>query len=362
MAYFDTDVLPRSTVSEQHIGGVARVPGSSGIDVSEEDLLISARTVIHSCLEVREHENVLIVTDTKTTEIARAVYEASSEVTSRVLMMMMPELEEQGIEPPSPVSDLMKRQDVIFLLTTKSMTHTRARATASREGARIASIPGVGVESFAKGGFTADHNAMATEISSMGSRLRRAREVRITSSLGTDLRFEAGSRWILEDTGICTRPGQVTNLPAGRVFVMPKEGTAQGRLILDGSWEGNELEKPLQIVIKDGLLSSATGDPVSADIESGFKLASEEMRTGRGHLVRTFSEFSFGMNPRAKRGLGLLEDQCWRGGAMFAFGNNVGLGGSANVTTNVRGLLIKPTIEIDGRTLVTDGKYTPRSR
>ncbi|MFL2953827.1 MAG: aminopeptidase, partial [Candidatus Thalassarchaeaceae archaeon] len=122
---------------------------SSGIDVSEEDLLISARTVIHSCLEVREHENVLIVTDTKTTKIARAVYEASSEVTSRVLMMMMPELEEQGIEPPSPVSDLMRRQDVIFLLTTKSMTHTRARATASREGARIASIPGAGVESFA---------------------------------------------------------------------------------------------------------------------------------------------------------------------------------------------------------------------
>ena len=29
--------------------------------------------------------------------------------------------------------------------------------------------------SFAKGGFTADHNAMATEILSMGSRLRRAR-------------------------------------------------------------------------------------------------------------------------------------------------------------------------------------------
>ena len=115
-------------------------------------------------------------------------------------------------------------------------------------------------------------------------------------------------------------------------------------------------------MIKDGLLSSATGDSISADIESEFELASEEMRSGRGHLVRTFSEFSFGMNPRAKRGLGLLEDQCWRGGAMFAFGNNVGLGGSANVSTNVRGLLIKPTIEIDGKALVVDGKYVPRSK
>ena len=88
--YFDTDVLPRLTLCLSYIGDVARMVDSGGIEVSEEDLLISARTVIHSCLEVREHENVLIVTDTETTRIARAVYEASSEVTSRVLMMMMP--------------------------------------------------------------------------------------------------------------------------------------------------------------------------------------------------------------------------------------------------------------------------------
>ncbi len=330
--------------------------------VTEEDMLISARTVLRSCLEVREHENVLIVTDTETTDIAKAIYEASSEITSRVLLMMIPELDENGMEPPAPVADLMRRQDVIFILTTKSMTHTRARANASKEGARIASIPGVSPVSFATGGFTADHNAMATEISSMGSKLRRVREVRITTTLGTDLRFEPGSRWVLEDTGICTRPGQVTNLPAGRVFVMPKEGTGQGKIILDGSWEGDDLIDPIQIIVKDGLLVSATGDPTSADIEAFFEASSQAMRAGKGHLVRTLSEFSFGMNPRAKRGLGLLEDQCWRGGAMFAFGNNVVLGGTASVHTSVRGLMTRPTVEVDGRPLVIDGKYTPRSQ
>ena len=117
--------------------------GSKEASFTDEDLLISARTVVRSCLEVREHENVLIVTDTETSRIARSIYEASSEATSRVLMMMMPELEEKGMEPPMPVADLMRRQDVIFLLTTKSMTHTRARSVASKEGARIASIPGL---------------------------------------------------------------------------------------------------------------------------------------------------------------------------------------------------------------------------
>ena len=254
------------------------------VEFTDEELLISARTVVRSCLEVREHENVLIVTDTETTKIARAIYEASSEATTRVLLMMMPELDEKGMEPPTPVADLMRRQDVIFLLTTKSMTHTRARANASKEGARIASIPGVSEESFAIGGFTADHNVMATEISSLSSKLRRVREVRISTGLGTDLRFQPGSRWILEDTGICTRPGQVTNLPAGRVFVMPKEGTAQGKIVLDGSWEGHTLGDPVQLTIRDGLLSSASGDKMSADIESFFEQSAEAMRLSLIHI------------------------------------------------------------------------------
>ena len=142
---------------------------------------------------------------------------------------------------------------------------------------------------------------------------------------------------------------------------MPKEGTAQGKIVLDGSWEGHSLGDPVQLTIKDGLLASASGDKMSADIESFFEQSAEAMRSGKGHLVRTFSEFSFGMNPRAKKGLGLLEDQCWRGGAMFAFGNNTVLGGTASVHTNVRGLMTKPTVEIDGKPLMIEGKYTPRS-
>ena len=37
------------------------------------------------------------------------------------------------------------------------------------------------------------------------------------------------------------------------------------------------------------------------------------MRSGKGHLVRTFSEFSFGMNPRAKKGLGFWKTNVGEG-------------------------------------------------
>ena len=80
--------------------------GEDKVEFTDEELLISARTVVRSCLEVREHENVLIVTDTETTKIARAIYEASSEATTRVLLMMMPELDEKGMEPPLQLQTL----------------------------------------------------------------------------------------------------------------------------------------------------------------------------------------------------------------------------------------------------------------
>ena len=77
---------------------------------------------------------------------------------------------------------------------------------------------------------TADYGAMKKEISGLNSLLRKRTLVRVKSSSGTDFTFTTGARWILEDNGICNRPGQITNLPTGKVFVLPKEGARMGRL------------------------------------------------------------------------------------------------------------------------------------
>ena len=126
----------------------------------EEAMLTAARSVVRTCMQVRPHEHVLVVTDPLTSEVGRSLYEAASEVTDRILMMMMPRRHRQGNEPPASVGDLMRRQNVVLLATRHSLTHTRARLTASREGARIASMPGIDEEMMAMGGMTADYNAL----------------------------------------------------------------------------------------------------------------------------------------------------------------------------------------------------------
>ena len=159
-------------------------------------------------MQVRPHEHVLVVTDPSTSEVGRSLYEAASEVTDRILMMMMPRRHMQGNEPPASVGDLMRRQNVVLLATRHSLTHTRARLTASREGARIASMPGIDEEMMAIGGMTADYNALQKEISGLNPMLRRRRDVRVTTPAGTDVTFRTGAAGCSRTTAYATGPGR----------------------------------------------------------------------------------------------------------------------------------------------------------
>ena len=331
-------------------------------DDLSEAMLTAARSVVRTCMQIRPSEHVLVVTDPETSEVGRALYEATAEVTDRILLMMMPRSHKKGMEPPSPVAELMRQQDVVLLATKTSLTHTRARRNATRENARIASMPGITTEILSKGGMTADYGAMKKEISGLNTLLRKRTSVVVRTPGGTDLSFRTGARWVLEDSGICNRPGQITNLPAGKVFVLPKEGTANGKIVIDGSWEGDRLEEPLTLLIEDGVVIGTSGGEESEEITRVMDKARSRVRTSLIERVGTIAEFGFGMNPRSRISGNQLEDQVVRGSAYIAIGDNSALGGTASVGFQLRGVMNKPSIELEDVDLVVDGKITARKR
>ena len=325
-----------------------------------EAMLSTARSVIRTCLQVRREEDVLVITDPDTAEVGQALYEEASRVTDRILLVMMPPTQKPGKEPPLPVSDIMRKNRVIIIATKDSMSHTRARAAATREGARIVSMPGIGRESFETGGMTADYNTLQKEISGMSTIFRRKRRVRVRSESGTDIEFLTGDRWILEDNGICNRPGQVANLPAGKVFVLPKEGSMNGTIVIDGSWEGRMLEEPLTMLVEKGLVVDISGGDIADEIASVFDVARSGLRGSRRDKVWTVAEFGFGMNPAAVLVGNKVEDLVVRGSSYFGFGDNSHIGGSARVGIHLRGSLIDPEVELEGSVVVSNGKISTR--
>ena len=328
---------------------------------NSEAMLSTARSVIRTCLQVRREEDVLVITDPDTADVGQALYEEASRVTDRILLVMMPPTQKTGKEPPLPVSDIMRKNRVIIIATKDSMTHTRARAAATREGARIVSMPGIGSIAFESGGMTADYNALQREISGMGSVFRRKRRVSVKSEAGTDVEFVTGDRWILEDTGICNRPGQIANLPAGKVFVLPKEGSMNGTIVIDGSWEGRMLEGPLTLKVEDGAVVDVSGGEIADEIISVFDVARLGLRSSKRDQLWTVAEFGFGMNPKATELVGnKVEDLVVRGSSYFGFGDNTHIGGTARVGIHLRGSLIDPEVSLEESVIVSDGKISTR--
>lgn len=329
------------------------------IEEVAENLKISAQTVIKTCMDIRRGENVLIVCDPTTGDIGQALHEAANERSDRVLLIVMPKARHHGEEPPSPVANLMRQQQVVIAPTRYSLTHTRAIRQSVRGGARVATMPGMTNEMFSRGGMSADFNEIKQKISDLTPYFRRRRIVHVKSEQGTDVSFEVNWReWKLDDNGICNRPKMLTNLPAGKAFIMPREGTMNGTVVIDGSWESNLVDEPITLIIEEGMVMDVKGGTTAATIRQEFGEAAKRLRTKDRENVWTVAEFGFGMNPQARLSGNVLEDEKRLGTCYFSVGDNTALGGTSAVGIHIPGVLKNASVWLDDTQLITNGEFT----
>ena len=348
--------------SDEHIEDGLRDEINSNIDMStavsfEELMHIASKTVVETCMEIRSHESVLVIADPSTSEIGQELYKVASQISENVLLIIMPFTRHHGDEPPISVADLMRTQNVILAPTKFSITHTKARIQACKNGARIATMPGITSELFASGGMLADFNNIRDMISRISIHLRRRKNIRITSPEGTDIRFEVNPRnWNKEDSGICNRPGMVTNLPAGKIFNTLIQGTAKGDLYIDGSFDSMLLSEPLRFKVNDGIATDIKGGPEAQRVRHLFAEAANSLPVKDQSSVWNISQFGIGLNPKSKLIGNALEDEKVLGSCYFS----IGIDGS-RIDGNHSGILTsgtikEPTVFVDGEPLIISGE------
>ena len=327
-------------------------------DSIDELLAGSAKMVVETCMDIRRGENVLIVCDPTTGEIGQALHAATIEKSERVLLIVMPKAKHHGEEPPTPVANLMRQQQVILAPTKYSLTHTKAIRQALRDGARVATMPGITVDMFTHGGMAADFNNVKKRISNLGPHFRRRRIVNVKSKLGTEITFEVNWReWKLDDNGICNRPRMLTNLPAGKAFIMPREGTMNGTLIINGSWDSSLLDQNIELQIENGIVIDVKGGTIAANIRQEFGEVAKKLRSKDRENVWTVAEFGFGMNDQARMGGNVLEDEKRLGTCYFSIGDNTALGGNSAVGIHIPGVLTGANVWLDDSQILQDGEF-----
>jgi len=309
----------------------------------------AARIVVEECLGVKKSEEVLIIVDKKSRRIGKALFDAAKSLGAEAVLIEMLEREAHGSEPPRMVAEAMKSADVIIAPTSKSLTHTKARVEANKSGARIASMPTITEEMMART-MSADYAKIKERSLKFRNLLSKGSEVRLTTPAGTDLTFSIAGREAMADTGILHDKGAFGNLPAGEACLAPVEGKTSGVAVIDVVMAGVGLIKtPIKLVVKDGYVTKISG---GAEAKALSKLLA-----GKGEEVKNIAELGIGTNEKATPSGSPLEDEKVIGTVHIGIGDNIIFGGKVKAPMHLDGIMKKPTLVIDGKTVIKDGKH-----
>jgi leucyl aminopeptidase (aminopeptidase T) len=332
------------------------------IDNLQEKIMNGCRQAVVVCLNVSKEDSVVIITDESCKRYAdgMAVFLENIGCNHRTFYM-----EEFGTRPlprfPSKIADAMTDASAsIFIAGSYPGELQNFRRPmleiVQRNRIRHAHMIGVTDEIMSQG-MNADYNMIRDFAGKLYEILTKAKTIRVTTPAGTDItaEFSPKIRWINMD-GFITRDSW-NNLPEGEIFTCVS--TITGRYVVDGVL-GDYFSKkygllddnPVDIALKDGRIQSieCTNKQFEAELEEYIKMDENASRIG---------EFALGTNLGLKKLIGnLLQDEKFPGVHMaigHGYPSRTGSGWMSKAHLDM--VIRKPTVVVDGRTIMVDGEY-----
>jgi aminopeptidase len=331
---------------------------------------------------LREGEEVLIVTNFEgdVFPVARAIFDVTKELKGRPTMAIQEMKTIYTYAERIVLAALKAEPDVIVSLSANKMgkdPHGLAVGYAGRDGKKYDHIfdklidgdkkvrgfwsPATNVAMFERC-VALDYGEMQAKAASIKKALGGAREIHVTSPAGTDAYVSVKGRVCKTDDGNFRLPGLGGNLPAGEVFISPAIAGVSGTIVFDGTVDlvpdAVIPKKPVKVILKDGYVARVTGGEEAKGllkvIEKGEAMAREKGLKDEEHNARHIGELGIGINYKARMTGNLLEDEKVGKTVHFAIGANYD--NDANALIHQDCLVMKPSMWVDSRQIMKDGK------
>ena len=316
------------------------------------DFIAVAKRLLTDNMGLRPGESLLVIYDETTLRIGESLFEAGVQLGAKALAVRMPLLAKNGEEPFPVVAQAMASSDVVVAATGTSMTHTQAKKNACKAGARVATMPRITEDMFFNGPITADYNTIEELTKKVNVVLDGAKVAELRSG-GCVLKMSIEGRRGILSSGVYRNKGESGNLPSGESYIAPVEGTAEGEVVIDGSFAGlGVLNGPLKLTFVGGLMTKAEG-PDAQRLEALLGDADANPS------ARNLAELGIGTNDKARVTGVILEDEKIYGTVHIALGSNDTFGGTVAAGIHVDGIITRPELLLDGRIIVKDGAVLP---
>lgn len=320
------------------------------------DLMFAgAMKIVTTCANLRPGERVLIVTDPERQQAAALIAGAARAVGVDPVIALMSVNELDGQEPHPIVVGMMTsgEVDVIFMLVTRSIGHSRAARIAVQKGARTLSMTKFELEQFHRGGLLADFAAQKPQCDAMARHLTEARTAHLTTPAGTDIRFDLGGRTGNSHSGIVRNPGEVTALVHIEANISPVEDSAEGVIIVDGSipnFDIGVIHQPITLTVEKGRIVSISGGAQAMHLR-------RILARNDGENIYNIAQLAVGLNPECTEFNGMFSNEHGvYGSCHVGIGTSDTIGGTVRADLHFDVMLRAPTLLLDGKPVVRDGE------
>ena len=310
----------------------------------------AANTLLTTCSNCKIDENILIVTDPDSFEVAKILWDAIEKYPNRTLVMMS-ERTMHGQQPPESVASAMFKADVIFGCTKFSLFHSQARKDAVKNGARFVNMVDYSPKMLEEGGLFCDFEEIGKVCKKVADTLTDKKICRITTVSGTDFTCSIEGRNPFPQYGRSLEKGVSSSPPDIECATCAVEGTANGVVYIDGSIPHPLLgliTDEIKLTIKDGKIIDITGG-------NQAKIFKDLLASFNDPNVYYIGEIGFGLNPMCTLSGKMLEDEGCGGTIHLACGDNMGFGGTIKSPYHIDMIFRAPTAYADDICILKDG-------
>jgi len=320
-----------------------------------------AYNAVNVCLRVQPEEQVCVITDEATIEIAASIAHELEKLGAPYHGWVLEELAERPLKNlPRPIlNDLETSQVSIFAVqaqTNELRSRIQMTDVVNRRKIRHAHMVNINRQIMLEG-MRADFARVDRLSQNVVEMVRKASRIRATTAAGTDLTADLNPnyKW-LKTSGIIS-PEKWGNLPGGEIFTTP--GEVNGTFVIDGvvgdylcAKFGNLQENPLTVRMKQNRLTEAHSE--NRELESDFwNYTHTDENSDR------VGEFAIGTNIDLKDVIGqILQDEKYPG-VHIAFGNPYGAhtGADWDSTTHIDVVGRKFNIWVNDEQIMREGKF-----
>ena len=319
-----------------------------------EKSMPGARKVLTMCLNTQPGEKVAILSDQESPlVVAEALFYAALEIGAHPAVILGEGPKFAGDDPGCFSIDAIDSADVILCPTKKTYFHTTAVKRALSRGARCLVLSECDDRILFEGGINADFVELNEKVvQPLVPIWQNGKTIHMTTPGGTDLTASIDGRDVQIDNGLMHTPGAGAGVPDVELCISPVEGSANGTVVVDASCS------------TIGLIS----EPIRITVENGFATKIEGGREARELIARieetndpnsyNLAEMAIGLNPEARLCGIIIEDEGKYGTCHCALGNSTCLAGKRWAPIHLDMVQKCPTVEIDGKVIMKDGKLT----